>query len=100
MDSGVLGIIAAAIVSPFASLFAFGLIGWLCGAGLEAITRSRLIAVAGLLIVAVVTAIGGYLLLDRLNPNPASWNGALAMVFVLAPGLIGFVIGGMNGVTR
>jgi hypothetical protein len=72
----------------------------LCGAGLEAIARSRSIAVVGLLIVAVAIAIGGYLLLDRLNPNPASWNGALALVFVLAPGCIGFVIGGMNGVTR
>ena len=97
-----------AIGATFACFFAFVIVGWLIGAGLASIVRSQVIAMAGVLFLAAAIAEGLYALIHVYDSDVRSvydtdlrsWYPAIALIFVVIPGAIELVIGGIYGVTR
>jgi hypothetical protein len=98
---GGLEVIFLLFVAPCASLFAFDLIGWLFGAGNVSSAHSKLIAVVALLATVIGVGFGGAELLGvGLSAPNYPTGGALCFLFIIVPSCIGFLIGGLNGMTR
>jgi hypothetical protein len=99
---GGLEVIFLLVAAPFASLFAFGLLGWLFGAGIESIAHSKHIAGVAVLVAVNGVGFGGVeLFLRASHPVPNDpIGGALHFLFIIVPSCIGFLIGGLNGMTR
>ena len=101
MGEGIYAVMALYVAAPFASLFIFGLLGWLFGAGIESIAHSKHIAVVALLAAVCGIGFGGAELLDVSHSAPKDpIGGALHFLFIIVPSCIGFLIGGLNGMTR
>jgi hypothetical protein len=90
---------AEAMADTFACFIAFVIVGWLVGAVFASVVRSQVIAGACVLFLAGAIALGFFALINvydyYLLRTPA-----IALTFVIIPGAVGFVIGGISGVTR
>ena len=102
MDAAFYVWVATAIVGPFLSLFVFGLLGWLVGAGIEAVTRSQLICAVAVALGTMAVLVSAYVVTNSTAFSYwpyGSYTGAVMGLAIVLPGSIGFCIGGISGAT-